>query len=104
VSTLDEAFRREGAKQQACDAKQRSAEDLRRIAASWLLWPLLAAASCAATALGLRHGVDGSFILAAVYLGLALTLGCSKFGPGPRRAGYSYRSTTKSTYHNAGLT
>lgn len=45
------------------------------IAASWLLWPLLATGCCVATMLGLREGVDGSYIVALVFLGLALVLG-----------------------------
>lgn len=42
---------------------------------SWLLWPLLAAGSCAATALGLHRGIDGSYIVAFVFLALAFVLG-----------------------------
>jgi ornithine lipid hydroxylase len=45
-----------------------------RTAVSWVLWPLLAAASCVATAVGLHYGVEGSLIVAGVYLGLALVL------------------------------
>lgn len=45
-----------------------------RAVASWVLWPMLAAASCVVTGWGLEHRIDGSFVVAAVYLGLALTL------------------------------
>ena len=45
-----------------------------RTAVSWLLWPLLAVACCVATALGLSHGIEGSFVVAGIYLSLALTL------------------------------
>ena len=47
---------------------------MRRVA-SWVLWPLLTGAGCVATAWGLRLGVAGFFVVAAVYLGLALALG-----------------------------
>lgn len=46
-----------------------------RIVASWILWPLLVAAGCAITAAGLRHGINGSIILAGVYFSLVLALG-----------------------------
>jgi hypothetical protein len=45
------------------------------IAASWLLWPLLASGCCAAIAIGLREGIDGTYIVAFVFLALALVLG-----------------------------
>lgn len=45
-----------------------------RVAASWLLWPLLATACCAATACMLQRGIDGTFIVASVFLGLAAAL------------------------------
>src|SRR5689334_22945972 len=46
-----------------------------RLAASWILWPLLIAVCCAITAAGLRHGVNGSIILAGGYFALVLALG-----------------------------
>lgn len=46
-----------------------------RLAASWLLWPLLSAACCAITAVGLRHGINGAVILGCVFFSLALALG-----------------------------
>jgi sterol desaturase/sphingolipid hydroxylase (fatty acid hydroxylase superfamily) len=44
------------------------------IVLSWLLWPLLATACCVATASMLKHGINDSFIVAFVFLGLAATL------------------------------
>lgn len=44
-------------------------------AASWLLWPLIASGCCAVTAIGLHKGIDGSYIVAFVFLALALLLG-----------------------------
>ena len=45
-----------------------------RTVASWVLFPLLVVASCVATGWGLSQGIDGSLVLVAVYLGLALAL------------------------------
>lgn len=41
------------------------------VAWSWALWPLLAAACCAATALMLHHGWSGEIIVPVVFLSLA---------------------------------